>query len=404
MDHQHGEEDTSITASNVSNALQMTRNLFCPYCADGFLFEFTLKEHLKKVHEDLLKESILRKRTQEQLLRDHIPNGNENNDYSLLETNLEHNCPFCGAIFHHLGLIPKHIANYHGDNILKLWQFQGNNLEKVKAAKLNEPSILYAACSPGLSDIFDNIDEITTTSNYMNDKQFTPVLKSILKKTTSTNKIIYSPSSASIRRTKYLAIKKSNSVRRELRFEVPPKNISDSSSTLLENLSTQIQNQNSPATSSKLKKFHLKNLFTKRPPSNKHMFNNVLIKQSPSKMITSTPINFLDEHYRNNNKNNINNSESISTTNKNNWKTTIRNNHRPLFFDTERFQCAHCKKTWTNNAELLIHLSQYHKGVRNWLRPHYRCGQCGATFFSNRFLVRHCHQQHTPIKMKRIIC
>lgn len=355
------ELDLSIAADAVvSNALQLTRNLFCPYCADAYMFEFTLKDHLKKAHSKVLEKQF------------------NTNDVDILSLSQQciHNCPYCGAAFTQLGLVPKHISTYHGNELLKMWQQQTGNFEMVQAANENEPSILYAACSPGLSDIFDKMDtDDETDRRNTNEKSdadgSTPTLKSILKKTPNkTNRIIYSPATAAIRRSKSDAIKRSISVRRELRFDPNTKRSP-----------VAIINSSPPLKTSKL--FRFRNPFRGGSERNRQHINGKVTNQ----LITSTPINFLDDI------------EPLDA-NKKNWKATIRNN-RPLFYGAERFQCAHCMKSWENNADLLMHLREHHTGLKRWLKPKYRCSLCGATFYSNNYLIRHCHLQHTPSKSTR---
>lgn len=357
MDEFNKELDLSIAAGNiVSNALQLTRNLFCPYCADAYMFEFTLKDHLKKTHKDIIERNM---------------DANNINILSLSQQCL-HDCPFCGASFTHFGLIPKHIGTYHGNELLKIWQ--ENNFEKLQEAKENEPSILYAACSPGMTDIFDLMDTDCEQKDGTDQlvTSLTPKLKSILKKTpTKTNRIIYSPSTAAIRRSKSEAVKRSISVRRELRFDPNTKR------SPITNLA------NSPKCTKSSRVFKFRNLFNSNRNTKLQKGNN------SNKLITSTPINFLDDD-----------DPMDSDANKKNWKATIRKN-RPLFFGCERYQCAHCKKTWEHNADLLNHLRENHKGLKHWLRPQYECSLCGATFFSNNFLIRHCHMQHTPAKLAK---
>lgn len=111
------EHNLSLVAGNiVSNAVQATRHLFCPFCADFFLFEFTLKDHLKKAHT-------------KELRKQHTKDVNfETANDSLLidEDDAKENCSckFCGAIFKYAGLLPKHIADHHDPMCLNLWQQQ----------------------------------------------------------------------------------------------------------------------------------------------------------------------------------------------------------------------------------------------------------------------------------------
>lgn len=383
------EMDLSIAAGTVvSNALQLTRNLFCPYCADAYMFEFTLKDHLKKSHAKILKRLFPHQ-----------------TDFDVSTVSIAqhliqpmHKCPYCGAAFTLLGLVPKHISTYHGTELLKLWQQQTGNCERLQLANNHDPSILYAACSPGLSDIFDKMDtdgggavdatQPTDDNNDVDDDEQAeePTLKSILKKTpnkTAATRIICSPASVAIRRSKSDAVKRSLSVRRELRFDPSTKR-------------SPVAIMNSPPTkpSKSRKMFTFRNPFCFERRARNLAVNATTPAAATNQLITSTPINCLDDDGYDDDDD----GEGWHTTKKN-WKATIRGN-RPLFFGAERFQCAHCKRSYENNADLVLHLRENHCGLlKRWLRPKYRCSSCGATFYSNKYLIRHCHIQHTPVKM-----
>lgn len=380
MDQTSSNPDLSIVAGKiVTNALQLTRNLFCPYCAEAYMFEFTLKEHLKKSHPEII-------------------NNHAKISFDVLNDTLGdsqhctvHNCPFCGAVFTQFGLIPKHITEYHGTDLFKMWQEQSGNFERLQVAKQYEPTITYAACSPGLSEIFDKMDtgggdDFPNVTGDIAILSPSNPLKSILKKTPSKMKIINSPSSAAIRRSKSEAVKRSISVRRELRFDPGTKKSPINKSLTPPN----------PIIKSH-QFFKLRNLFklNKNSSDSNGGGSKIIIKGS-NKLITSTPINCLDDD------DDFYNNSHFVIGSKKNWRASMRSEHRPLFFGCERFQCAHCKKTWDNNDDLLIHLRAHHKSIKHWLRPQYRCSVCGATFYSNNFLVRHCHLQHTtPVKVIR---
>lgn len=192
----------------VASAIQNTRNLFCPYCADGFLFEFTLKDHLKAHHANEIKTLVT---------------TNSDEYLSMSMQHCQHYCPFCSAAFNHLGLIPKHISDYHGNDLLHMWQRQSGTAERLQTAKDTEPSILYAACSPGLSAIFQQMETDASTATVV--VSTAPKLKSILKKPPSKRTSIIRPTTpnlqpaVTIRRSKSDVVKRSLSVRRELRFD-----------------------------------------------------------------------------------------------------------------------------------------------------------------------------------------
>lgn len=228
----------------------------------------------------------------------------------------------------------------------------------------------YVSCSPGLSDIFNTFstnDDMIPIDIETFTAPSSPKLKSILKKTPNkSQKIICSPSSAAIRRTKSEVCRRSLSVRRELRFGPDTKK-----SPSISGISPKKQNRS----------FQLRKLFRCNSMST--------TKEKVDSFITSTPINFLDD------------TDNYGPTLNKKKLSSIRNN-LPLFYGIEKYQCGHCKKTWENNSDLLLHTNNHHKGVRHWLRPHYRCGICSAKFYSNKYLVRHCHLQHTPTTKRRL--
>lgn len=366
----------SLVADSIaSNAVQAVRHLFCPFCGESSLFEHKLKAHLKAMHADQL--------------RKYAPFIDTNGASSMgsIDNDVNGNvsCSFCGAMFVHVGLLSKHIAAHHGTMCLNIWhQQQREQSEQNKdSEKLLEPTILYAHCSPGLSDLFDKI----STNDI--DGVRSP-LKSILKKSntkSAAHRIICSPSSAGIRRTKNTTtlVRRTSSARRELRFDVADENhpLADCEMPPTKIARDQLQ--------TKKRRRHgcLMGLFGRCGSSRK--------KKSPRRIITSTPNNFLDE---------CDASANLMggiAANEKNWRAIIHGPQRnkPLFSLLERFQCAHCKCAWENNADLLTHLNEKHKNARRWFQADYRCGTCAATFYSNRFLVRHCHAHHTPIKRLR---
>lgn len=261
---------------------------------------------------------------------------------------------------------------------------------------------MYARCSPGLSDLFDKFSTKETVSETPSLQRTSTPLKSILKKSTnkSAMKIICSPSSAGIRRAKNTTlVRRSSSVRRELRFDFNDENempVSDVPDAVAGDEKMPNNVKNTSSTDDKKR--------NKDPKSRKRSLVRKLFlgqcastpqKKTQNKMVTSTPINFMDDSC-----------DSISLMSPNDkmnsrdWKA-IRQRTKPLYSYLERYQCAHCRRTWESNADLLTHLNEKHKKVRRWFLADYRCGACSAKFFSNRFLVRHCHMHHTPLKRCR---
>lgn len=364
----------SLVAGNiVSNAVQAIRHLFCPFCGERSLFEHTLKTHLKAMHPEQLEKYTKSTAT-------HCIDANEFAlDDDLDKQNL---CTFCGAMFLHAELLPKHIVDYHGNMCFKVWQQQQQCDQNKDSTKLIEPTIVYAHCSPGLSELFDNI-----STNDDIDGAKSP-LKSILKKSnmkSAAHRIICSPSSAGIRRTKNTTlVRRSSSARRELRFDFSDENYPLADCVAMPKV-----------------KISREQLQTKKRRSHGCLMSGLLFgrcvssrkKKITQNIVTSTPNNFLDEC-----------DAMEDRMNDKYWNAIIRGqprNNKPLFSRLERFQCAHCKCAWENNADLLTHLNEKHKHVRRWFQADYRCGTCAAKFYSNRFLVRHCHAHHTPVKRLR---
>lgn len=362
------EENLSVLAGNiVTNAMHIPRSLFCPFCADEYMFEFTLKDHLKRKHSTEILQQFPK------------------ND--VLETSKinHHICPYCDAVFYEYSVVPQHISKSHGTDMLKKWQ-----IEVMDTKKLTK-SIHYVDCSPGLSEIFNNLDT--------QDNDVTPKLKSILKKTsTMSGKIIFSPSSASIRRTKVEIVKRSSSVRRELRFDLP-QNGSQNSENSIENIVKGIKIKTKKP---KNKKFlNWKSIFRRNKSKKaKAVLQSPRSSYSPKKILTSTPINCLDDDFDTNGIRERKYQRRFSCDSEDESYFALDEISVPSFYALERFQCALCDKKWDNNADLVIHLKDNHNTARNFLQPHYKCGQCGAKFYRNSFLVRHCHCHHTPLKIR----
>ncbi|XP_053676629.1 uncharacterized protein LOC128726825 [Anopheles nili] len=130
--------DLNLLVKNIVKILLTTSKYFhCPFCADEYLFEFTLKHHLLKNHERDLEKIV---RSPDASIR-------------FCESNI---CPYCGALFYYISALPKHIMNSHSRECLLKWQ--AIEKENSLARKLaNDPSIQCVPCSPGLSDFFDDL-------------------------------------------------------------------------------------------------------------------------------------------------------------------------------------------------------------------------------------------------------
>lgn len=341
--------------------------LTCPFCCNEYLFDFSMKEHIEKHHKEELQK--LDSWPVEQFY-----------------------CQICGAFFYYSALLPKHIYFAHGKKMLDEHFNTNNNFQKFQIDKenANEPSVKYLDCSPGLSDLFNDLDTCDSIKKMRlgNESVFsTPVSRprSILKKTPYSGKIvILSPETVALRRT-INSVKRSASARRELRFDLPQ--MSPPITNCAEPLPFV---QNSP------KKSKFWKLFTsKRSPQSRNdkIKKKLRIKackmsnQSANYIVTSTPMAMLD----NTEDESLDLDRSIDT----NWKSALKtSSFRPLFFSSERFQCNLCETKFDSNAELLYHHKHSHRRIS--LVPPFRCGQCSATFYRNVYLVRHCQYQHTP--------
>lgn len=214
---------TVVADGIVTNAGLVSYHLFCPFCADFYLFEFTLKDHLKREHSSLIQKHFKNICTNESQMN--TSNCDESMRIRFLNE-FNHVCDLCGAMFMRAGLIPKHIINYHGSNCYAVWRQQHQKSGKPKSSSIenicefskNDPKEVYHKWSPGLSEMFAGITT-QDCDDFTIDR--TP-LKSILKKSASKSaRIISSPSSSSIRRIKNsTSVKRSSSARRVLRFDI----------------------------------------------------------------------------------------------------------------------------------------------------------------------------------------
>lgn len=384
----YSSEVLAATETILNIALKIPRSLFCPYCADEYMFDFSLKDHLLKHHISELKLEEVQKAAR-------------------------HTCPFCTAVFYNRLLLPKHVISSHGKDQLPDLQ---NNYPQFFEKNAADPTVMYAACSPGLSDIFDRMatngssptpckvariiqgsplklsgsiqgsplklgGSIQGSPKLANASPFNERKpKSILKKTPSKDspyKTINSPGVLSVKRNRKEIVKRTLSARRELRFDLPPLESSPSGAgggdVTMESI-----NQ-------KQKCFNIKKIFK---PKKKDEKENKAVP-APN-IVTSTPINFLDDCR----------GTPPTKMSKRKLKKKFTQNFRPLLFASERFQCAYCKSKYNCNGDLLFHLNDRHKGLHFIFRPKYQCGQCGDYFYMNNHLVRHCHFQHTPQKVR----
>lgn len=349
--------------------------LICPFCSDEYLFEFSMREHLKRHHSEEIKK--LDSWPVEQFY-----------------------CPFCRAMLYYSSLIPKHIYFAHGKEMLDEHFNTNDNLQKYQIDKenANEPSVRILDCSPGLSSLFNDLDTCDSVKKFRRGFDSiccTPVSqpRSILKKTPYSGRIvILSPESAALRRT-INSLKRSASARRELRFDLPP----------LPQATPPKDEENQPLPPlnfqpSPKKKKNFWSFFASRkspPPINTKIKKKIRAKacqmsnRSANQIVTSTPMGGLDDSYEG--------CDAIDNTIGSNWRSALKtSNFQPLFLTAERFQCNFCQAKFDSNAELKYHQKNNHRRIS--FLPPFKCGQCSSTFYRNSYLVRHCHYQHTPSK------
>lgn len=197
----------------VSNASIVSYHLFCPFCADFYLFEFTLKDHLKREHSSLIQKHFKNVCIDSQT---HPSNCDESFRIRFLNE-FSHVCDLCGAMFKSAGLIPKHIVNYHGTNCFAVWRQQhSQNAIKSKGSSVENicATEMYTKYSNAAGDGIDETDDFTIDHR-------TPI-KSILKKASASKsaRIINSPSSSCIRRIKNSTSVKCASAAKRLRFDI----------------------------------------------------------------------------------------------------------------------------------------------------------------------------------------
>uniref|UniRef100_A0A1Q3F7I8 C2H2-type domain-containing protein n=1 Tax=Culex tarsalis TaxID=7177 RepID=A0A1Q3F7I8_CULTA len=268
--------DLNALVRNIVKILLSTSKYFhCPFCADEYLFEFTLRHHLLGKHEDDLQKIVL----------------SPDSSIRFCKSNI---CPYCGALFYYISALPKHIVNSHSRDCLIKWQTieKENSLRKRFAA---EPSIKCVPCSPGLSDLFEELNTGSTSSRKKRShrRKSSPLYKSALK---NANRISASKRTASeswvscdfeftMARPAAAAaadgsVSKRSTARRELQFDDSPDSPQDAISAVKKPKRTR-------------KRFTLKAL---KPKFGLRKY--VLAKFNKKyhcKIVTSTPNNFLDD-------------------------------------------------------------------------------------------------------------
>lgn len=127
---EHNNAESSVLEENKQEASKDSKAKFspkhlltCPFCCDEYLFDFSMKDHLKKYHSEEI----------------------EKLDSWPVE---HHYCPYCLATFYYPSLIPKHIYFAHGKDTLDEHFGTDDNFKKYQTEKenVNEPSIKFVDC------------------------------------------------------------------------------------------------------------------------------------------------------------------------------------------------------------------------------------------------------------------
>ncbi|XP_055607401.1 uncharacterized protein LOC129755095 [Uranotaenia lowii] len=275
MDSSNGREKVELNnlVKNIVKTLLTTSKYFhCPFCADEYLFEFTLRHHLFKSHEEDLSKIV----------------QSPDSSIKFCGSNI---CPYCGSLFYYLSALPKHILNSHSRDCLIKWQTieKENSLRKKYAA---EPSIKCVPCSPGLSDLFE---ELSTNSGRKKNRNYrrkaSPLYKSALK---NANRIsaskLHTPEESWVSCDfEFTSVSRpSTSARRELQFDALLN--ADTSATDIS------AHSNVKKSKKQRRKFSFKFLKTKLN-FRKYVISK-FTKKYHCKIVTSTPNNFLDDSTR----------------------------------------------------------------------------------------------------------
>lgn len=296
-----------LLVCQIVDKLTKHKTFICPFCADEYLFDFSIKSHILKTHKY---------------------------EIANLHLELKELCIYCDAIFQYHTVIPKHILNSHGKQCLNRWMFQNKCIQPNHIDKEIEASVLYVPGSPGLTGCFD--DE---TINQLQGitQNLTAVHQNQLRK-------------SSVRRSLYTSYNETDEEcvsRDDLMKSLPKKNKT---------------------------RINWKKLFFFRKEKKVTRNHN-----SSKNIITSTPINCLDD--------------TRIDQEKKNWKNTIRQlkNTRNCFSPLNLFECGICQIAFGNNEDLLKHSLDNHQGFKTLFYRKYKCGHCGSKYYRHEILVRHCN-------------
>lgn len=266
-------ELNNLVKNIVKTLLSTSKYLHCPFCADEYLFEFTLRHHLLKNHEEDLSKIV----------------QSPDSSIKFCDSNI---CPYCGALFYYISALPKHIMNSHSRDCLIKWQAieNENSLQKRFAA---EPSIKCVPCSPGLSDLFEELNTGSSSrkKHRSHRRKASPLYKSALKNANriSASKRSESWVSCDFEFTSASRRPSTTTARRELQFDAASSD--DAGSPHQAGTISSVKSKSKRSSSSK--RFILKAL--KPKISIRKYVLSKFKKKYHCKIVTSTPNNFLDE-------------------------------------------------------------------------------------------------------------
>ncbi|XKL69107.1 hypothetical protein PGB90_006876 [Kerria lacca] len=343
---------SELTNQFVSEASNIPKRMYCPFCLFDFGFDFLLKSHIHELHALEIK----------------------NFSQTKLDAFIFDPCLFCHAKFYVRGILPKHIIRKHQESILaiisnvnvnqyiccKFCNYEASMKQSkllfihVENKHINEFVKMLSTYNLNVNGVTHNENKINYALNEKIQKlnihdECEPVekLKPILKHGSLYNEYEFTKDSE---QTTWIP-----KTRRKLRFDLPDLSISSNSSDK-ENVSLKIYKGI----------FGLKTNKTKGKP-----------KLLPVNKIKPEP------------ERNVLQDITISTL----------KNFFPLDDDAGNaeemlFKCGICLSSFNNNSLLVNHVKRSHGKINFHAR--YRCGMCKAKFYRNSYLIRHSRVHIKP--------
>lgn len=339
-----------LTNQFVSEASNIPKRLYCPFCLFDFGFDFLLKAHIRDLH-------VLE-----------IRNFSE----TRLDTFTFDPCSFCHAKFYSRGVLPRHILRRHQESILPLISSVNAALVSCKfcsyKASLRQLKLLYihvenkhlqefvkvlnsynlsltaAAQEPDRSVEDGVLNEEIRKLSLGGAAETMETLKPILKRaTTNDYESLQTADQSWAPRT-----------RRKLRFDLP--DLSSSMSSDKENASAE------------------------KP---KRLFGLKVARPKPKTLITPNKVQPEPER-------NVLGDITASAL-----ESFLPSDDGVGCLDAMPFRCGICAQPFDCNLTLRMHVKRAHGRVT--LQPRYRCGLCKAKFYRNSYLLKH-HRAHTKPK------